>query len=75
MDFFRAAIEKKDTSEMSLEEAKELVISCVRMCFYRDCRASPRYNLAVISDEGALVEEPKVVESNWDMAHMISGFE
>ena len=59
---------EKKGGDLTLEEAKELVRSCVRLCFYRDCRASARFNLAVVNKEGVVVEPPKEIDSNWDFA-------
>jgi len=75
---FRNALEKKPASELSLEEAKELVRSVVRLCFFRDCRASSKFNMAVVSKDGAVVEEPEelnVDNSYWQYAKQTRGFD
>jgi 20S proteasome subunit beta 7 len=71
----RDVLEKKDHTELTLEEAKAVVVKCLRTCFYRDCRQSPRYHIAVVNKEGAVVEDPKVLETNWEIAHMVAGYE
>ena len=55
----RNLLEKKDPSEVSLEEAKEAIRTCVRTLFYRDCRSTSRFSMAVVNTEGAAVEKPK----------------
>eukprot|EP00095_Tigriopus_kingsejongensis_P007445 maker-scaffold403_size186359-snap-gene-0.51 protein:Tk07445 transcript:maker-scaffold403_size186359-snap-gene-0.51-mRNA-1 annotation:"hypothetical protein DAPPUDRAFT_99667" len=71
----REATEKKKASELTLEEAKEIIRKCVAVCFLRDCRSSPRYNMAVVNQDGAVVEEPVVIETNWEYAKIIKGYE
>lgn len=65
---------EKKGGDLTLDEAKELIRSCVRLCFYRDCRASPRFHLAVVNKDGAVVEEAKEIDSNWEHAKLIKGF-
>ena len=68
-------MENKEFTEMSLEEAKEVINACVRVCFLRDCRASPKYHLAVVNNVGAVVEDPVIVDSEWEFARKIQGYE
>jgi len=60
---------------MTLEEAKEVIKECLRVCYLRDCRASPKYTMAVITKDGANVEEPVIIDTNWALAHSIRGYE
>lgn len=70
----RAAMEKKG-GLLSLEEAKEVILRCVRLGYLRDGRAYPKYHMAVITKEGASVEGPLMIDSDWEYAKSISGFE
>ena len=73
---FRTVTETKEPSEISLEEAKDLVLKSLRVCFLRDCRASANYHLAVVSKtEGTKIEPTKTIDSNWDFARTIKGYE
>ena len=75
-EYFRDALEKKSASDLTLEEAKDIIKKCLRLCFYRDCRASPQYHLAVVSaKDGAVVEEPQKIDSDWEYARTIQGYE
>jgi len=71
----RNLLEKKDPSEVSLEEAKEAIRTCVRTLFYRDCRSTSRFSMAVVNTEGAAVEKPTVIDSNWEIAKFNLGYE
>jgi len=70
----RAAMEKKG-GLLSLEEAKEVILKCVRLGYLRDCRGYPKFHVAVITKEGAKVEGPLMIDSDWEYAKNIAGFE
>jgi len=60
---------------MTLNEAKEVIKECLRLSYLRDCRASQKYHLAVVTKDGAIVEEPVSIDTNWTLAHSIKGYE
>ena len=43
----RRAVEKKG-GKLSYEEAKETMQACIRLCYLRDCRSWPNYQLAKV---------------------------
>lgn len=68
---------EKWTPQMTEGEARALLEDGMRVLFYRDCRASPRMQLAKITPptEGAtsgtlLISEPYELESSWDLPTM-----
>eukprot|EP01137_Pigoraptor_chileana_P004048 Opistho-2@45174 len=69
----RAALEKKPT--MTEAEARKLLTDSLRVLFYRDARSLNRYQIAVVSAAGVKIDEPKMLDTNWDIGHMVSGFE
>ena len=71
----RNLLEKKDPSEVSLEEAREAIRTCVRTLFYRDCRSTSRFQMAVVNTQGAAVEKPTVIDSNWEIAKSVKGYD
>lgn len=60
---------------LSLEDAKELIKRAIKVCYLRDCRATPKYHLATINMEGSSVEGPLMIESNWEIAKSIKGYD
>jgi len=55
-------------------EARALLEDCMRVLFYRDCRALNRIQIAKVemADDGkALVSEPYEIETNWDSATFV----
>ena len=48
---------------------------CIRVCFYRDCRSSARFHIAVVNNQGSEVQAPRTIESNWEFARGIRGYE
>merc|ERR1711988_1920275 len=52
-------------ADMSLEEAKALVIKCLQVCFYRDCRAYFKINIGVCDNNGVSISEPIAMDHFW----------
>ncbi|XP_051927251.1 proteasome subunit beta type-4 [Hippocampus zosterae] len=69
----REALENK--VEVSKQEACELVDRCLKVLYYRDARSYNRYEIAIVTEEGVEIKGPLSCETNWDIAHMVSGFE
>ncbi|XP_053823231.1 proteasome subunit beta type-4 isoform X2 [Vidua chalybeata] len=57
------------------EEARELLERCLRVLYYRDARSFNRYELATVTEKGVELEGPLTLEANWDIAHLVRGFE
>lgn len=69
----RNAYEKNNA--MSKEEARQLLEKCLRVLFYRDCRAQNKYEIAVITNEGAEILGTFELDTNWDIAHYVRGYD
>jgi len=69
----RRATEEKGAL-LSQEEARDVMLQCVRLGYLRDCRAWPKYHIATITAEGAKVEGPLMIDSDWDYAKTIKGY-
>ncbi|XP_038624603.1 proteasome subunit beta type-4 [Tachyglossus aculeatus] len=69
----REALEKQPV--LSRAEARELLERCMRVLYYRDARSYNRFEIATVTEKGVEVEGPLSSETNWDIAHLISGFE
>lgn len=70
------ALEKYGGADnLSQEEAVEIVQKCVRVCYLRDCRATSKYHMGVVSKDGSKVEGPLVIDSNWEIARYVRGYE
>ncbi|KAJ1400729.1 20S proteasome beta subunit [Ochromonadaceae sp. CCMP2298] len=55
--------------EMDEGEARSLMEDCLRVMFYRDCRALNRIQIAKATSEGTLVSEPYQLETEWETAN------
>lgn len=62
------------TDGLSKEQAKEIILKCIRVCYLRDCKAMNKYYIATINSEGAEVEGPNLIDSNWEVARSIQGY-
>ncbi|XP_068602948.1 proteasome subunit beta type-4 [Brachionichthys hirsutus] len=69
----REMLESK--GELTKQEARELVERCLKVLYYRDARSYNRYEIAIVTEEGVEIIGPLSSETNWDIAHMVSGFE
>uniref|UniRef100_A0AAX7U626 Proteasome subunit beta n=1 Tax=Astatotilapia calliptera TaxID=8154 RepID=A0AAX7U626_ASTCA len=69
----REVVENK--VEITKQEARELVERCLKVLYYRDARSYNRHEIAIVTEEGVEILGPLSSETNWDIAHMVSGFE
>ncbi|XP_069796295.1 proteasome subunit beta type-4 [Narcine bancroftii] len=60
---------------ISKDEARLLIERCLKVLYYRDARSYNRYQLATVTAAGVEIEGPLSADTNWEIAHMISGFE
>merc|ERR1719320_693358 len=77
LPLMREAVEKN--KKMDEQQATKLLDRCMKLLFYRDARSLNRYQIAVVSKSGSTVKstvkEPVVSETNWDIAHLVQGYE
>ncbi|KAK0067908.1 Proteasome subunit beta type-4 [Biomphalaria glabrata] len=73
LPIIRDALEKKP--DISKDEAVALIDRCMKLMYYRDARALNKYQLAVITKDGVDIKGPIISETNWEVAHMIRGYE
>ncbi|KAM7533631.1 hypothetical protein Aperf_G00000121298 [Anoplocephala perfoliata] len=74
----RKVIETKaggNAANLSYEDALEAIKEAMTVLFYRDCRAFNMYKIAVATSEGAKVSENQRLETNWDIAEGVAGYE
>ncbi|XP_053330761.1 proteasome subunit beta type-4 [Spea bombifrons] len=69
----RDVVENKPN--LTRDEARQLVERCMRVLYYRDARSYNRYEIATVTESGVEIEGPVSSETNWDIAHLVSGFE
>ncbi|XP_065182889.1 proteasome subunit beta type-4-like [Sycon ciliatum] len=66
---------EKTPGGLSKEQARNLLVRCMRLLFYRDCRASSKFEIATVTAEGQEIEGPLTLDTDWSIAHMVQGFE
>jgi 20S proteasome subunit beta 7 len=62
-------IREKWHADMDEGEARALMEDCLRVMFYRDCRALSRIQIAKATAEGTLVSEPYELTTDWETAN------
>jgi 20S proteasome subunit beta 7 len=61
-------IREKWSAEMSEGEARALLEDCLKVLYYRDCRASNRIQIAKATQEGTFVSDPYELVTEWETA-------
>lgn len=69
----RDAFEKNPN--ISRQEAEKLLMTCLRVLFYRDARSLNRYEIAIVTDDEPVISEARSLDTNWDVAHFVKGYE
>ncbi|XP_060676512.1 proteasome subunit beta type-4 [Hemiscyllium ocellatum] len=67
--------EVAEKQQISKDEGRQLIERCLKVLYYRDARSYNRYQIATVSAAGVEIEGPISSDTNWEIAHMISGFE
>jgi len=62
-------------AKLSKVDAVKLLIECMKILYYRDARAINKFEIAVITNDGVVVETDMTADTNWEIAHMIKGYE
>jgi len=57
---------EKYRPDMEEGEARALLEDCLRILFYRDCRALNRVQIAKVTEDGVLVSDPYELDTYWD---------
>mmetsp|Transcript_24835 Transcript_24835/g.44158 ORF Transcript_24835/g.44158 Transcript_24835/m.44158 type:complete len:250 (-) Transcript_24835:115-864(-) len=61
-------LRKRWHADMEEGEARELLEDCLRVLFYRDCRALNKVQVAKATAEGTMVSDPYTISTNWSSA-------
>lgn len=56
-------------ADMDEGEARGLIEDCLRVLYYRDCKASNRIQIAKASSDGTLISEPYELSTEWETAN------
>lgn len=62
-------IRERWTPDMDEGEARALLEDCLRVMYYRDCRALNKIQIAKATAEGTLVSEPYEISTEWETAN------
>jgi len=69
----RPLLRKAFKPDMSREEAKLLLESCLTVLYYRDARAFDRIQYATITAEGTFISEPYELVTDWSVGNITYG--
>lgn len=65
-------LREKYRDDLEEGEARGILEDCLRVLFYRDCRALNRIQIAKATSDGVLVSDPYELETSWDSASFMS---
>lgn len=66
-------LREKYRPDLQEGEARALLEDCMRVLFYRDCRALNRIQIAKVDQEGTvLISEPYELDTHWDSASFVT---
>ncbi|CCD23662.1 proteasome core particle subunit beta 7 NDAI_0B06310 [Naumovozyma dairenensis CBS 421] len=67
---------ESDIAKTDLDTAKNTILECMKVLYYRDARSSRKFSLAIIdNDQGLIFEKGLQVENmKWDFAKNIRGY-
>jgi len=66
---------EKRGGKFSEEDALKVIQKCLQVLYYRDARSWNQYHIAVVNDKGSKVEGPFKLESDWQFATAVTGYE
>ncbi|XP_060599189.1 proteasome subunit beta type-4-like [Ruditapes philippinarum] len=69
----RDALEKRPN--MDAKQAVETIDKCMRVLYYRDARSLNKYEIAIVTKDGVEIRTPVASQPNWEIAHLIKGYE
>lgn len=52
--------------DITLAEARALIVKCLQICFYRDCNAYNKIQMGICDGETVTIEEPITMDHKWD---------
>jgi len=65
----------EENPDMTVDDAKKLMARCLRVLFYRDCRALNRFNIGIIKEGESFISEPVSADTDWTIGANPSGYE
>jgi len=71
----RPLLRKAWRPDLTKKEAQKILEDSMRVLFYRDARSLNRIQIGTVSQEGWTISEPFSLETNWEYAASIQGYE
>lgn len=65
----------EENPDMSVEEAKVLMVRCLKVLFYRDCRSLNRFQIGVVTGTDSSISDPISADTDWSIGANPSGYE
>ncbi|KAI0084374.1 proteasome endopeptidase complex beta subunit [Irpex rosettiformis] len=69
----RNAVDGRENT-LTEEEARKIIVDCMRVLFYRDARSLNKFQISTVTDAGVTISEPIQLETTWSFAEGIRGY-
>jgi 20S proteasome subunit beta 7 len=69
----RKAVEGRE-DEITEAEATQILESCMKVLYYRDCLAINKFQRAKVTADGVEITEPYEIDVEWDVAEYVKGY-
>jgi len=69
----RKAVEGRETT-LEEEEAKQLIVDCMKVLFYRDARSLNKFQIGTITEKGITISDSMEAPTDWSFADKIRGY-
>lgn len=60
--------------QLKKEEAVKMVVDALRTCYYRDCRAINKHEIAIINSDGVVIDSGLSLKTEWGFAEEVQGY-
>lgn len=59
--------------DITVAEARNVVIEVLKVLYYRDARTIDKYQISIVTADGAVVEDAKTLETEWSYKSFVDG--
>jgi len=66
---------EKNNNKITENQARDVLDRCMKLLYYRDGRAYDKYSMAIVTKDGVRVEDCKQLDTNWQVATKVAGYD
>jgi len=66
---------EKNNNKITEAQARDVLDRCMKLLYFRDGRAYDKYSMAIVTKDGVRMEDQKQLQTNWQIATKIAGYD